>query len=59
MSLSLVWDLADLFNGLMAVPNLISLIALSGVIVSETKEYLWDNNLDKVSSDATREIKNK
>jgi len=59
MSLSLVWDLADLFNGLMAVPNLISLIALSGVIVSETKEYLWDNNLDKVSSDATREIKSK
>jgi len=59
MSLSLVWDLADLFNGLMAVPNLISLIALSGVIVSETKEYLWDNNLDKVSTEATREIKNK
>jgi len=59
MSLSLVWDLADLFNGLMAVPNLISLIALSGVIVSETKEYLWDNNLDKVSSDNAREIKNK
>lgn len=59
MSLSLVWDLADLFNGLMAVPNLISLIALSGVIVSETKEYLWDNNLDKVSTDAIREIQNK
>jgi len=59
MSLSLVWDLADLFNGLMAVPNLISLIALSGVIVSETKEYLWDNNLDKVSTDIIREIQNK
>lgn len=59
MSLSLVWDLADLFNGLMAVPNLISLIALSGVIVKETKEYLWDNNLDKISQDATTEIKSK
>lgn len=59
MSLSLVWDLADLFNGLMAIPNLISLIALSGVIVSETKEYLWDNNLDKVSTDTAREINNK
>ncbi len=58
MSLSLVWDLADLFNGLMAVPNLISLIALSGVIVKETKEYLWDGNLDKVDNEVIREIKN-
>jgi AGCS family alanine or glycine:cation symporter len=58
MSLSLVWDLADLFNGLMAVPNLISLIALSGVIVKETKEYLWDDNIDKVSEEAVREIQN-
>lgn len=59
MSLSLVWDLADLFNGLMVIPNLISLIALSGVIISETKEYLWDNNLDKVSEDPVRQIQNK
>jgi AGCS family alanine or glycine:cation symporter len=59
MSLSLVWDLADLFNGLMAIPNLISLIALSGVIVKETQEYLWDNNLDKISNEAAREVKNK
>jgi alanine or glycine:cation symporter, AGCS family len=58
MSLSLVWDLADLFNGLMAVPNLISLIALSGVIVKETKEYLWDDNLDKVDNEVIKEIKN-
>ncbi len=58
MSLSLVWDLADLFNGLMAVPNLISLIALSGVIVKETKEYLWDNNLDKVDNEVIKEIQN-
>ena len=58
MSLSLVWDLADLFNGLMAVPNLISLIALSGIIVKETKEYLWDDNLDKVDEEPVREIIN-
>nr|WP_312576572.1 sodium:alanine symporter family protein [Sedimentibacter sp.] len=58
MSLSLVWDLADLFNGLMAVPNLISLIALSGIIVKETKEYLWDDNLDKVDEEPVREIQN-
>jgi len=58
MSLSLVWDLADLFNGLMAIPNLISLIALSGVIVSETKEYLWDNNLDKVDTEPIKQLQN-
>jgi AGCS family alanine or glycine:cation symporter len=41
-----VWSLADVTNGLMAVPNLISLIALNGVIVAETRRYLWSNNLD-------------
>ncbi|WP_312811543.1 sodium:alanine symporter family protein [Sedimentibacter sp.] len=53
MSLSFVWDLADLFNGLMAIPNLISLLALSGVLVKETKEYLWDDNLDKINEEET------
>lgn len=37
MQLSLVWNLADLLNALMAIPNLISLIALTGVIVAETR----------------------
>ena len=46
MSLNAVWDLADIFNGLMAIPNLLSLLFLSGVIVKETKKYLWDDNLD-------------
>jgi alanine or glycine:cation symporter, AGCS family len=35
----LVWSFADIMNGLMAVPNLIGLIALSGIIVAETKKY--------------------
>ncbi|WP_125154031.1 alanine/glycine:cation symporter family protein [Clostridium rectalis] len=48
-SLDFVWNFADLANGLMAIPNLISLIALSGVIVKETKKYLWENNLDQVA----------
>lgn len=39
-SLDMVWTFADIANGLMAIPNLISLIALSGVIVVETREYL-------------------
>ena len=37
MQLSLVWNLADLLNALMAIPNLVSLIALTGVIVAETR----------------------
>ncbi|MCM3654311.1 alanine/glycine:cation symporter family protein [Metabacillus litoralis] len=39
MSLGLVWTLADIFNGLMAIPNLIALVALAGVVVAETKDF--------------------
>jgi len=39
VKLDLVWNFADIMNGLMAVPNLIALIALSGVILAETKAY--------------------
>ena len=46
LSLPTVWSLADVTNGLMAIPNLVSLIVLNGVIVSETRRYLWNNNLD-------------
>ncbi len=42
LSLKAVWTFADITNGMMAIPNLISLIALSGVIVAETKRHLWD-----------------
>lgn len=42
VSLDLVWNLADIFNALMAIPNLISLVLLSGVIVAETREHLWN-----------------
>ncbi|MCD1295076.1 sodium:alanine symporter family protein [Methanocella sp. CWC-04] len=35
----LVWEISDTFNGMMAIPNLIGLIGLSGVVVSETREY--------------------
>ena len=37
--LELIWIIADIVNGLMAIPNLIGLIALSGVIIKETKDY--------------------
>lgn len=40
MSLGTVWNLGDIFNGLMAVPNLIGLLLLSGVVAAETKEFI-------------------
>ena len=46
-NLAIVWNLADCMNALMAIPNLISLLCLSGIIVQETKKYLWDGQLDK------------
>lgn len=40
MTVSAVWTIADIFNGLMAIPNLIAVVALNGVVVAETKKYL-------------------
>lgn len=48
VNLDLVWNFSDLMNGLMAFPNLISVLLLSGVIVRETRHYLWENHLDEV-----------
>ena len=45
LKLDVVWIIADIVNGLMALPNLIALIALSPVVIDETKFYL--NYLDK------------
>lgn len=42
LTLPLVWSLADIANALMAIPNLVSLLALSGVIVAETRQHLWE-----------------
>lgn len=39
MTVSAVWTIADIFNGLMAIPNLIALVVLNGVVVAETKKY--------------------
>ncbi len=47
MNLSLVWNIADAMNALMALPNIISLIVLSGVAAKETRRYLWGNRLDE------------
>lgn len=55
-SISLVWGLADIFNALMAIPNLVALVMLSPVIVSETRMYLWNDNIDAIDSEPIREI---
>ena len=39
MTVSAVWTIADIFNGLMALPNMIALFALNGVVVAETKQF--------------------
>lgn len=44
----LVWTISDITNALMAVPNIIVVLMLSGLIARETKHYVWDKNLDEV-----------
>lgn len=46
-SIDVVWDIADTFNGLMAIPNFIALFALSGVVAKLTKEYFFSGTLKK------------
>lgn len=54
-SLALIWDLADAMNAMMAIPNLIALIALNGVIVAETNQYLWeDGGLERSSQESCK-----
>lgn len=43
MDLGLLWSIADTFNGLMSIPNLIALFLLSGTVVKLTKEYFNEN----------------
>ena len=42
LELSLVWNIADTLNGFMAIPNLIALLGLSGVVIKLTKEHFSD-----------------
>ena len=46
INLSIVWTISDIMNALMAIPNIVSLVLLSGIIAHETKHYLWDNHLN-------------
>ncbi len=42
LTVSAVWTIADIFNGLMAIPNMVALFALSGVIAGETKQFFQE-----------------
>jgi len=50
VKLDLVWSIADVFNGLMAVPNLIALLVLSGVVVAETRAFREQLQKERLSS---------
>ena len=44
MTVSAVWTIADIFNGLMAIPNMIAIFALSGIVVKETRDFFRKKN---------------
>lgn len=50
VSLDMVWNIADCFNALMAIPNLLSLLLLSTVVARETDRYLWNRRLDETDN---------
>jgi AGCS family alanine or glycine:cation symporter len=54
-SLAFVWDLSDAMNAMMAIPNLIALLLLNGVIVAETRKYLWDGNLNATAAELAKQ----
>ncbi len=47
MTVKAVWTIADIFNGLMAIPNMIAVFALSGVVIKETKDFFVRHNAQK------------
>jgi AGCS family alanine or glycine:cation symporter len=46
INLDIIWNIADCMNALMAIPNLVALLLLSGVAAKETQRYLWADKLD-------------
>ena len=54
LKLEVVWIIADIVNGLMAIPNLIALLALSPIVISETKRYL--DHLENKSKEIDEKI---
>ena len=48
MTVSAVWTIADIFNGLMAIPNMIAIFALSGVVAKETRDFFKRHKEGKI-----------
>ena len=44
----IVWTISDIGNALMAVPNIIAILLLSGMIARETKHYVYEDKLEEV-----------
>lgn len=53
IKLDMVWNFADIANALMALPNLAALLLLSGVVANETRNYLWEGDLDRDANPPT------
>ena len=47
----IVWTTSDIANAFMAIPNILMVLLLSGMIARETKHYVWDKNLDERTED--------
>ena len=45
-ALEVVWNVADMLNACMIIPNMVALLGLSGVVASETKKYVWDKDAE-------------
>lgn len=56
LTVSAVWNIADIFNGLMAIPNMVALFALSGVISRETRQFFKERKYLKQNEDDNQQI---
>ena len=54
LTVAAVWNIADIFNGLMAFPNLIALFALSGIVGKETRAYFKKKNHEDIKEVASK-----
>jgi AGCS family alanine or glycine:cation symporter len=50
ISLDIVWSIADMLNALMAIPNIIAVLLLSGLIAKETKHYLAGGRINELDT---------
>lgn len=56
INLDIIWNIADCMNALMAIPNLIALLLLSGIAAQETKKYLWTGQLDEAMDEECQNL---